>query len=126
LLHLCRDNVVDRALLGSLAGSLVLAAAVEIVVQLRLLTRFLDALPPAARAALPRHPRRPGLAFLGSTRFFLAIWRSFRHDLPEDSPAVLALKHRMRASLRREMFWAAGTVAATVALVAAGWRPIWP
>lgn len=114
-----------------MAGTLILMVAclplvVEVVVQLRLQARFLDALPASKRAALPPHPRRPWLAFLGSPRFAWAIWRAFRRDQPDDPDAVLVLKRRMRASFRRELFWGPGFAAVLVGLVASGWRPIWP
>jgi hypothetical protein len=115
---------MDRSLFGTLIACLgFLPWIVEVAYQVRLQARFLEALPPSARAALPRHPRRPALAFLGSTRFQVSVWRSFRRDTPDDSPDVQALKERMRASLRREIAWALGGVAILVALVHGGWRP---
>lgn len=114
-----------------MAGTLILFVAflpwvVEVVLQLRLQARFLAALSEAKRAALPPHPRRPWLAFLGSPRFAWAIWRAFRRDHPDDPDAVLALKRRMRSSLRRELIWGPGFVGVLVVLVVTGWRPIWP
>lgn len=115
---------MDRSLLGTLiAGLAFLPWVVEVAIQVRLQARFLEALPLESRAALPRHPRRPLLAFLGSTRFQLAVWRSFRRDAPGDPEPVLALKARMRASLRRELVWALGGIAILVVLVHGGWRP---
>jgi len=115
---------MERSLFGTLiAGLAFLPWIVEVFFQVRLQARFLEALPAEARAALPRHPGRPTLAFLGSPRFALAVWRSFRRDAPDDPPPVLALKARMRASLRREIAWALGGLAIVVALVRAGWRP---
>jgi hypothetical protein len=115
---------MDRSLLGTLTAALAfLPWVVEVAYQVRLQARFLEALPPETRATLPPHPRRPLLAFLGSTRFQLAVWRSFRRDVPGDPEPVLALKARMRASLRRELAWALGGVAILVVLVRNGWRP---
>jgi hypothetical protein len=115
---------MDRSLLGTLiAGLAFLPWIVEVAFQVRLQARFLEALPAETRAALPPHPRRPLLAFLGSMRFQLAVWRAFRRDTPEDPAAVLALKARMRASLRRELAWALGGIAIVAVLVRAGWRP---
>ncbi|HVX98018.1 MAG TPA: hypothetical protein VHK47_24105 [Polyangia bacterium] len=115
---------MERSLLGNLiAGLGFLPWVVEIAYQVRLQARFLEALPPEKRAALPRHPRRPVLAFLGSTRFQLAVWRSFRRDAPDDPAPVLELKARMRASLRREILWALGGIAILVYLLHGGWRP---
>jgi hypothetical protein len=115
---------MDRSLLGTLiAGLAFLPWIVEVVFQVRLQARYLEALPAQARAALPRHPRRPMLAFVGSTRFALAVWRSFRRDTPDDPPEVLALKARMRRSLRREIAWALGGLTIVAVLVHAGWRP---
>jgi hypothetical protein len=115
---------MERSLLGTLiAGLAFLPWIVEVAFQLRLQARFLEALPPETRAALGRHPRRSVLAFLGSTRFQLAVWRSFRRDTPEDLAPVLELKRRMRASLRREIAWALGGLAIVAVLVYGGWRP---
>jgi hypothetical protein len=115
---------MDRSLVGTLiAGLAFLPWIVEVFFQVRLQARFLEALPAETRAALPRHPRRPMLAFVGSTRFALAVWRSFRRDAPGDPPPVLALKARMRRSLRREIAWALGGLTIVALLVHAGWRP---
>jgi hypothetical protein len=115
---------MDRSLLGSLiAGLAFLPWIVEVFFQVRLQARYLEALPPATRASLPPHPRRAVLGFLGSPRFAMAVWRSFRRDLPDDPPPVLELKARMRASLRREIAWALGGLAIVVVLVHGGWRP---
>jgi hypothetical protein len=115
----------------SLTGTVVLGATfipfvVEVFFQTRLLTLFLEALPERARSTLPRHPRRRSLAFLGSTRFHLAVWRSFRRDLTEDPPPVIVLKRRMRLSLWRELIWGTCFGATLAVLLAVGWRPIWP
>jgi hypothetical protein len=121
------SGAMDRTLTGTLiVGAAFLPWAVEVLHQLRLQARFLAALPPLTRAALPRHPRRPWLAFLGSPRFQLALWRCFRRDLGDDPPGVLALKRRMRATLRRELAWSTIFIATLSALLVAGWRPVWP
>ena len=115
---------MDRSLFGTLiAGLAFLPWIVEVFFQVRLQARFLEALSPEARAALPRHPRRPVLAFLGGLRFDVALWRAWRRDAPDDPPPVRALKARMRASLRREIVWALGGLAIVVVLVSGGWRP---
>ena len=115
---------MDRSLFGTLIAALAfLPWVVEVFFQVRLQARFLEALPPETRAALPRHPRRSLLAFLGGPRFELALWRSWRRDVAGDPPALLALKARMRASLRREIAWAAGGLAILAVLARAGWRP---
>jgi hypothetical protein len=115
---------MERSLLGNLiAGLGFLPWIVEVAYQVRLQARFLEALPADKRAALGSHPRRPLLAFLGSTRFQLAVWRSFRRDAPDDPPPLLELKARMRASLRREIAWALGGLAILAYLVHGGWRP---
>lgn len=115
----------------SLLGHLVLAAAflpylIEVFIQLRLQARFMVALPETVRATLPAHPRNPWLVCAGSVRFFLALWRCWRRDQPDDPLPVIRLKHQIRASLRREMVWGIVGVGAIIILVAAGWRPIWP
>lgn len=123
--------LIRRGMDYAMGGTLILFVmfvpwAVEVVVQLRLQARFLAALSEAKRAALPPHPRRPWLAFLGSPRFAWAIWRAFRRDQPDDPDVVVALKRRMRASFRRELVWAPGFVTVLTALLVSGWRPIWP
>jgi hypothetical protein len=116
---------IDRKLLGLLIlGVAFLPWIVEVFYQVRLQARFLAAMPPDARAALPAHPKRPALAFLSSTRFHLALWRYARRDLPGEPPDVAALKRQVRASLRREALWLVGGLAAVVFLVAKGWRPL--
>jgi len=51
------------------------------------------------------------------------VWRSFRHDAPGDPEPLLALKARMRASLRRELVWALAGFGALATMLRAGWRP---
>lgn len=115
---------MDRHLTQSLvAAATLMPWVVEMLLQVRLLARYLQALPPKSRAALPPHPRRPWLGFLGGTRFHLAVWRSFRRDRPDDPAPVAALKARMRASLRRELVWAVSGVSTVSVLLAKGWRP---
>lgn len=116
---------------AQLRGSLVLAAAAvpyvaEILSQLPLQARAIAALPPATRAALPPHPRRPWLAVFGSTRFFLALFWWALRSLPEDSPELTAFKRRMRWSAVREMLFGGALVAVLCALLRSGWRPAWP
>jgi hypothetical protein len=113
----------DQLLLTLIAAAAFAPWVVEVLLQVRLLRRFLEALPPEERAALPRHPRLPILSFLGSTRFHLAVWRSFRRDQPVDAAPLAALKRRMRASLRRELCWATAGVSALTVLLVRGWRP---
>jgi hypothetical protein len=84
------------------------------------------ALPPATRAALPPHPRRPWLTVFGSTRFFLALFWWALRTLPDDSPEITALRRRMRWSAVREMLFGAAFVTAVLALLRTGWRPAWP
>jgi hypothetical protein len=116
---------MDRSLLGTLiAGLAFLPWIVEVFYQVRLQARFLEALPPESRAALPRHPSRPVLAFAGSPRFAMAVWRSFRRDVAGDPPDVRALKARMRWSLRREIGWALSGLGVVAWLVHGGWRPL--
>jgi len=108
---------MDHSLIGlAIVGLAFLPWGAEILYQVSLQARFLEALPPATRAALPPHPRRAVLAFLASWRFHLALLRCARRDLPEDPDDVLALKGKVRASLSRELVWALGglTTAAVV------------
>jgi hypothetical protein len=115
---------MDQHLLRTLFAGVVFAPwVVEVLLQVRLLERFLATLPPEERAALPRHPRQPLLGFLGSTRFHFAVWRSFRRDRLGDEPELSALKARMRASVRRELCWATAGVGTLAVLLSDGWRP---
>jgi hypothetical protein len=115
---------MDSALSGTLAvGAGFLPWMVEVAFQLRLQARFIAALPESVRAALPPHPRRPWLAFLGSLRFNLALWRYVRRDLPDDSPTITRLKRQICRSLRREMSWITGGVVVLAVLIATGGRP---
>jgi hypothetical protein len=115
---------MDRSLLGTLiAGLAFLPWIVEVFFQVRLQGRFLEALPPEGHAALPRHARRPLLALFSGPRFELALWRTWRRDVPDDRPAVRALKARMRRSQRRGIAWAVSGLAIVGLLAWAGWRP---
>jgi len=119
--------MMERDLLGTLLlGAVFLPYTIEVLWQLRLQARFLQALPESVRAALPPHPRRPWLAAAGSVRFFLALWRCARRDLPEDPGPVRALKRKIRASILREMIWGTSALGVIALLVTNGWRPIWP
>jgi hypothetical protein len=114
-----------------LTGALIAGAAatpyvVEVLRQVPLQARVIAAMSPAARAALPPHPRRPWLTVFGSTRFFLALFRWSLRDRPDDSPEVVALKRRMRWSAVREGLFALAFSAVLVLLLRAGWRPLWP
>jgi hypothetical protein len=113
-----------------LVGMLVIAVAVtpyviEVLSQLKLQARFMAALPEETRAKLPPHPRSPWLVGAGSVRFYLALWRYLRRDLDSDPPAIVALKRRIRASLRRELGFALGAALVIAVLLMAGWRPPW-
>ena len=117
--------------MGDLTGALILFGAaipyvVEVLRQVPLQARVLAAMPPATRAALPPHPRRPWLTVFGSVRFFLALFRWALRDTPDDPLGVRALKRRMRWSAFREALFGLGFVTALVLLVRAGWRPVWP
>jgi hypothetical protein len=118
---------MDLTLVGTLAlGAAFLPYVIEVMWQARLLARFLGVLPEPARAALPPHPSKPWLAVAGSTRFFLAVWRSFRRDVPDDPAPVTTLKRKMRGSVRRMPVWAACACAMLAVLFRLGWRPVWP
>jgi hypothetical protein len=114
-----------------LTGSLILFGAatpyvVEVLCQVPLQARVMAAMPPAARAALPPHPRRPWLAVFGSVRFFLALFSWALRNAPDDPPEIRALKRKMRWSSVREAAFALLFVTALVVLVKSGWRPLWP
>jgi hypothetical protein len=115
----------------TLRGSLLLAAAalpyiVEVLRQIPLQVRVIAAMPRAARAALPPHPRRPWLTIFGSVRFFLVLFRWALRDAPEDSSEIVELKRKMRWSAFREALFGLGLATALVVLVTVGWRPLWP
>jgi endonuclease/exonuclease/phosphatase (EEP) superfamily protein YafD len=118
---------MDQSLMGTLLlGVAFLPWVAEVFWQVRLQPRVLEALPPAARAALPPHPRRAALAFVSSARFQLAFWRLARRELEDDSPRVRALKRQVRASVVRELGWIVVGLGTLAVLVANGWRPGWP
>jgi len=119
--------MMERDLLGTLLLAAVFVPyTIEVVWQVRLQARFLVALPASARAALPPHPRNPWLAVGASTRFFFALWRCARHEAPDDSERVRALKREIRSSVLRDVVYCASGVVLATALVASGWRPVWP
>jgi hypothetical protein len=95
----------------------------EILSQLGLLARYLRALPPARRAALPRHPRDPRWAVFGSTRFFLIVFRDALRTAPEDALELVLIKKRMRMSALRELVGAALTLSTWALLRKYGWQP---
>src|SRR5215831_18223671 len=98
---------------------------VEILRQLPLLTRMMSALPAGVRAALPRHPRNPRLAVLGSARFFIALFRYALRDDPEDSVEIAGLKRKARWSAVREGLFGVALIVTIVMLWRLGWRPPW-
>ena len=117
--------------MGELNGSLILFGAavpyvVEVLRQVPLQARIMAAMPPATRAALPPHPRRPWLTVFGSVRFFLALFRWALRELPDEPREIQVLKRKMRWSSFREALFALGFVTTLVVLVQAGWRPVWP
>ena len=117
--------------MGDLTASLILLGAampyvVEVLRQVPLQARVILAMPPAARAALPPHPRRPWLTVFGSVRFFLALFRWALRDAPDDPREVRMLKRAMRRSVFREAMFAFGFVTVLATLVKVGWRPLWP
>jgi hypothetical protein len=114
-----------------LAGMLIVTAVaipyvVEILSQLPLLTRLVSAMPPDARARLPRHPRSSRLVVFGSARFFIALFRYALRTEPADSAEVATLKHQSRMSAIREGIFAVVLIATVTTLWRYGWRPPWP
>ena len=119
--------MMERDLLGTLLLAAVFVPyTLDVLGQVRLQARFLAALPAPVRAALPPHPRSPWLAVAGSTRFFFALWRCARRESPHDSDRVRALKREIRSSVLRDLVYFASGSVLVVALVASGWRPVWP
>jgi hypothetical protein len=111
-----------------LAGLLIVAAAaapyvIEILRQVPLLTRIIEALPPEERARMGRHPNNPRLGVFGSTRFFLKLFRHAVRSVPGDTPQLADLKRRARWSAVREGLFAVLLVTAVVVLWRQGWRP---
>jgi hypothetical protein len=116
---------MDPTLLGTLVlAPLVLLYTVEVVYQVWLQARFLEAIPAKTRAAFPRHPRRALFSFFASLRFQIAVLRYARRDLLEDAPLTTHWKRRMRASMFRESILLSCFAVATSVLVWMGWRPI--
>lgn len=116
---------MDSQLVGSaIALTAALPYVIEVLSQLPLLARFVEALPEEVWGGLPPHPRCASRAVFGSTRFFLALFRYALRDLPADGPATLRLKRSVRASMLREGLFAALLVGVTAALWQAGWRPL--
>jgi hypothetical protein len=119
--------MMDRDLLGTLMLAAVFVPyTIDVLEQVRLQARFLAALPSSVRAALPPHPRNPWLAMGASTRFFVALWRCARQEGPDDSDPVRAMKREIRSSVRREIVYLASGAVLVTALLASGWRPVWP
>ena len=117
----------DLPLQGTLIlASLAIPYSVEVFFQVWLQARFLAVLPESVRARLPRHPRRPWLAFLAPLRFQIALLRVALRDLTDDSLEVRAWKRRVRASVWRELFLVSSLILVTIVLLSMGWRPIWP
>ena len=117
----------DSELRGLVIVTLVaLPYAVEILLQLPLLTRLMRALPDETRAALPPHPRHPWLAVFGSARFFIALFRFALRDDATDGREILVLKRRARWSALREALFGIAFWATVVVLWRQGWRPPWP
>jgi hypothetical protein len=118
---------MDLPLRGTLIlSAIVLPYAGEVFYQVWLQARFLAVVPPAVRASWPQHPRRPWLSFFASLRFQIAVLRYARARPPDDPPDLAFWKRKMRASMARESCLLVAFAAATIILVARGWRPIWP
>lgn len=117
----------DLQSLGLLLIAVVAAPYIlEIVRQVPLLTRLLDALPAEQRARLGRHPRDARLGMFGSTLFFLRLGRITLRTDPNDSAELTALKRAVRRSIVRELIFGGLLLAAVLLLWRQGWRPPWP
>jgi hypothetical protein len=115
---------MDSQLTGSvIAIAAALPYVIEVLSQVPLLTRVMEALPDEVRAGLPAHPRRHGLALFGSARFFMALFRYALRDDAADGPAMARLKRKMRASAVREGLLAVLMVGIVMVLWRGGWRP---
>ena len=118
---------MDRTLVGTLVlAPLVLLYTVEVFYQVWLQARFLEAIPPAIRAAFPPHPRRALFSFFASLRFQFAVLRYARINSPDDAPLTAHWKRRMRASMVRELILQGCLAVSTGVLLWFGWRPVWP
>jgi hypothetical protein len=118
---------MDRTLVGTLAlAPLVLLYTAEVFYQVWLQARFLEAIPADVRAAFPPHPRRALFSFFASLRFQFAVLRYARIHLPDDTAVTTHWKHRMRASMLREVILQACLIVTTGILLWLGWRPTWP
>ena len=118
--------IADPRLGTILLSVIVIPYACEVFYQVWLQGRFLKVVPPAVRAAWPRHPRREWLSFYASLRFQITVLRYARARLPDDTAEVAFWKYLMRASMVRESCLLIALAGAAIFLVAFGWRPIWP
>ncbi len=115
---------MDSQLVGSaIALVAALPYVIEVLSQVPLLTRLMEALPEETRAALPPHPRRSTRAVFGSARFFVALFWYALRDQAADGPALRRLKREVRASACREWLFATLLLAVAVVLWRSGWRP---
>jgi hypothetical protein len=79
-----------------------LPLAYEVIVQTVVQARLMRALSDEERRKLPAHPR-PGLLWLASEEFFVALIRGVFDEQPGESPTVARLKRRLRVSVKREL-----------------------
>jgi hypothetical protein len=92
------------------------AYAREVLLQDRTQSRLYASMPAAARSRLPDRPSTPRAVGFGSVAFLQAFLRYVLTDTPEDPVEVTALKTTLRASSRRERWFASLSFAGLLAL----------
>jgi len=98
------------------------AYAREVLLQVRVQSRLYASLPSRIRGSFPDHPASARTVGFGSLQFLRAYLHYILTDTPDDSADVAAFKTELRASSRRERWFACLGVAALLAFVIALWR----
>lgn len=115
-------SVGEVAVWIALLVSLHLAYAREVLLQVRMQSRLYASLPPVVRRSFPDRPVSPRTVVFGSIDFLRSYFRFIFTDGADDSPEITALKGALRASGRRERWFAGLAVTALLACAIAFWR----
>jgi len=98
------------------------AYAREVLLQVRVQTRLYASLPPRIRHSFPDHPASPRTVVFGSLDFLSSYFRYIFTDTSDDSAEIAALKIELRASGRRERWFASLALASVLACAFVFWR----
>jgi hypothetical protein len=98
------------------------AYAREVLLQVRVQSQLYATLPARVRWSFPDHPVSPRTVVFGSLDFFHAFGHYIFTDTADDSTEVAALKTELRASGRRERWFASLAVSALLAFGIVFWR----